>query len=659
MILVLVWWFAQVKGGVGLDGQGACTVGELYALVASESGTIRTSFTSIEEVVAIMRDQCDTYDGNDFGELQTRTQINSPLDTDPRRLSEAWVNTWMLNRAINASCLSEYVLGRGSSYVQDNAIPARLVFESTSCIYNQSSNISDICRTDYPACPPYSQVVTHPIRVSDWNAVHGPTCPKFCLDPVRYDNLIDNWIMSFTKPIDLFVDDMLNSSYCSMAVALYFWTPGGTSRYAPSLASYNVTMADAIGYSFPLFWLDTNTPIDQANGILYTRPYQDPVTRHTMITLMLPKYLAGGRFIGMFCADMQLHQLTPVLASFSPTTSSMSIITINGFVIVALPSVLSALFCPGPNCDANGVYNLALGGQVAKLSQSPLDDVRTASRLIESQAIATVTIRAVAYYAVSVPVAGMDQWVLTTLVPSHEIDRAAVWQLTTTDAVLVLDSTSNVGQRFRAHLANKGLHSTMWVATVQAGTTAIASVNGTLPAGESTTISYDLVGVRDSRAAFLTIDVAGAARVGPTCFPPLQVKIPIEPQTIYETFVMDRAVILLVLSTYAITILFLSICAHVVWRFRTCTMMKASSPRFLMTAIAGAFLFATASLAFAVLPTPDAAGLIVCQARWWMTTFGFVTTFSPLFLKTYRIHKVTPTTRRGVHLMRLYRSSRW
>lgn len=112
--------------------------------------------------------------------------------------------------------------------------------------------------------------------------------------------------------------------------------------------------------------------------------------------------------------------------------------------------------------------------------------------------------------------------------------------------------------------------------------------------------------------------------------------VAIEYEPLYIAFAIPAYLTGIVIASCVAVVAMLAGTALLIVRHRQSTRIKAFSPPLLLLSLAGAVLLSSASLTFAFLPASD----LLCQCRWWMTALGFIVTFAPLFIKTYRINRI-------------------
>jgi hypothetical protein len=83
------------------------------------------------------------------------------------------------------------LLPLGYSTIADEFVPgASLDLPPVDgCTYPQSSNLTILCPSLYPACPSPTAARAAPQSYAQWtsNTANG-YCPPYCLDPLRFDN---------------------------------------------------------------------------------------------------------------------------------------------------------------------------------------------------------------------------------------------------------------------------------------------------------------------------------------------------------------------------------------------------------------------------------------------------------------------------------------
>lgn len=244
-------------------------------------------------------------------------------------------------------------------------------------------------------------------------------------------------------------------------------------------------------------------------------PYPDGYGNGMMTTMHYPVYY-HSEYIGDLMVDLRLTSIGTMTSAFSPNRDSFSFITSypDLGILAANATVYDRFFCPSTtNCDTDGHYDFT-NAITSSLYDSPHNvSTITGSLATKSPAFDTVLFdsRAFHMYSTPVPIPNTD-WVLSTLVPVDQIDRAAIWSLTLSHPSIVVDRTSPTNVTTVAMLKNIGLQPAPWRSHIsETAVGSVAPTYGVLLAGQSVPLTVTITPEAAYRSGTSLVQVYNAA----------------------------------------------------------------------------------------------------------------------------------------------------
>ncbi len=158
-------------------------------------------------------------------------------DTTEGRTVEVWVPGWADSHFYDHERAAASVIANGTS--ESNFVNAM----GNGWCTRRDSSLTAYCAANFPACP--SDTLANPLTPNEWRSRNGTlggsgssVCPKFCLQPAKFENSVLDAEIAFTQPVWTFLRQMYDKFANVGAYWYWYGADSGMVVYAPSLEAW-------------------------------------------------------------------------------------------------------------------------------------------------------------------------------------------------------------------------------------------------------------------------------------------------------------------------------------------------------------------------------------------------------------------------------------